>query len=196
MRVGIGVAFQRGRLKNAYNVLRGKDMESGEFSPELRGEQFELLAQAQDLAVDLTNWHEFMKCLMAAGYASGAVISSENALLYTYILYLLGRHEFGVEHSKLRTSIVRWFFMSALTGRYTNSPETRVDEDLARLRGAKSADDFLITLQGQVDGALTNDYWEIQLPNELATSASRGPSLFDFYAALKLLDAPVLYSSL
>lgn len=196
LRVGIGVAFQRGRLKNAYNVLRGKDMESGEFSPELRGEQFALLAQAQDLAVDLTNWHEFMKCLMAAGYASGAVLSSENALLYTYVLYLLGRHEYGVDHGKLRTSIARWFFMSGLTGRYTNSPETRIEEDLARLRDAETADDFLTTLQGQVDGALTNDFWEIQLPNDLSTSASRGPSLYAFYAAQKLLAAPVLFSSL
>lgn len=196
LRVGVGVAFKRGRLKNAYNVLRGKDMESGEFSAERRVEQFELLAQAQDVAVDLTNWHEFMKCLMAAGYASGAVISSENALLYTYVLYLLGRQEYGVDHANLRTAIGRWFFMSALTGRYTNSPETRIEEDLARLRGASSASDFLAALDGQVSGALTNDYWDIQLPNELATSASRGPSLFAFYAAQRLLDAPVLYSNL
>ena len=33
------------------------------------------------------------------------------------------------------------------------------------------------------------------LPNELATSSARSPSLFAFEAALVLLDAPVLFSN-
>ena len=196
LRVGIGVAFRRGRLKLAYNVLRGKDMESGAFSPERRTEQFEELSRAQDQVVDLTSWHEYLKCLMAAGYVSGATISSENALLYTYALYLIGRHQYSVDHASLRSAIARWFFMSALSGRYTNSPETRIEEDFARLRNVETATDFVQVLADQVDAVLTNDFWSIQLPNELATSASRGPSLFAFLAAQKLLRAPVLYSKL
>ena len=43
---------------------------------------------------------------------------------------------------------------------------------------------------------MTNDYWDIQLPNALATSAARGPSLYAYYAALRLLDAQVLFSDL
>jgi hypothetical protein len=42
---------------------------------------------------------------------------------------------------------------------------------------------------------LTEDYWNITLPNELATSSSRSPSLFAYYAALNLLDARVLFSN-
>lgn len=43
---------------------------------------------------------------------------------------------------------------------------------------------------------LTNDYWEITLPNRLATSASRSPSRFAYQASLILLGARALYSPL
>ena len=41
---------------------------------------------------------------------------------------------------------------------------------------------------------LTPDYWTITLPNELATSAARSPTLYAYYAALVLLDAKALFS--
>ena len=43
---------------------------------------------------------------------------------------------------------------------------------------------------------LTDDFWNIGLPNELVTSSSRTPSLFAYYASLVLLKAPVLFSNL
>ena len=44
------------------------------------------------------------------------------------------------------------------------------------------------------EGALTNDFWSITLPNDLATSSPRSPSLFAFYAALVLDEARALFS--
>lgn len=43
---------------------------------------------------------------------------------------------------------------------------------------------------------LTGDYWSITLPSDLATSASQGPSLFAYQAALIKLDAFALFSPL
>ena len=34
LRVGVGLAFKRARLQHVYSILRGKDLESGEFSEE------------------------------------------------------------------------------------------------------------------------------------------------------------------
>ena len=50
------------------------------------------------------------------------MISSNNNLLFSYVLYLIGRTEFGVEEPRLRKAIGQWFFMSAVTGRFTGSP--------------------------------------------------------------------------
>ena len=63
LRAGVGLAFRRGRLRNVYNILRGKDLDTGEVSEERRVEQFDRLRSAQDDVLDLTNWHEYLKCL-------------------------------------------------------------------------------------------------------------------------------------
>jgi hypothetical protein len=97
---------------------------------------------------------------------------------------------------ELREALARWFFMVAVTGRYTDSPETRMEQDLVLLRGTKMSADFLEALDRVVRDAFTEDYWGITLPNELATSAARSPALFAYYAALSLLDARVLFSNL
>jgi hypothetical protein len=47
-----------------------------------------------------------------------------------------------------------------------------------------------------VDDTLTDDYWNITLPNELATSSAQSPSMFAYYASLCLLDAKVLFSKM
>ena len=196
LRVAVGVAFLRGQLKHVYTMLRGKDMDTGESSPEIRDQQFARLAKAQEQVLDLTTWLSYHKALMAAGYASGDLISSENAMLYTYALFILGKNRFDVDHTTLRRTIARWFFMSSLTGRYTNSPESAIEEDLTKLRNKTTADEFVGVLDDEIVAALTSDYWMITLPNDLATSGARSPSLFAYYAALRLLKAQVLFSTL
>lgn len=47
-----------------------------------------------------------------------------------------------------------------------------------------------------IDQQLTGDYWAITLPGELATSASRSPTLFGYLAALSTLGAQVLFSKM
>jgi hypothetical protein len=47
LRVSIAVGFGRGRLHSVYQVLRGKDVETGVFSPAHRAKQFAVLQDAQ-----------------------------------------------------------------------------------------------------------------------------------------------------
>ncbi len=196
LRVDVGLGFHRARLRHVYSILRGKDLETETFSEERREEQFGILQASQEQVLDLQNWHEFHKCLVCAGYRSEQMVSSQTALLYTYVFYLIGRQEFHVDHYSLRNAIARWFFMVSLTGRYTGSPETVMEQDLARLRGLSSADEFVQVLDRVIDGTFTEDYWKITLPEALATSSARSPSLFAYYAALNLLDAKVLFSQM
>ena len=44
------------------------------------------------------------------------MISSENAVLFSYALWLVGRIDFGLDLPTLRTAIARWFFMAHTTG--------------------------------------------------------------------------------
>lgn len=195
LRVSVGLGFRRARLKSVYSVLRGKDLETDEFRPELRDQQFARLKEAQARVLDLTHWHDFLSAVHLAGFRSSQMISSNNNLLFAYILYLMGRTDFGMDKHRLRKLIAQWFFMTALTGRYTSSPESQMEMDLARFRSVRGADDFAAVLDTICKATLTPDYWSINLPSDLATSSARSPSLFAYFAALVLHEAPVLFSA-
>lgn len=196
LRVDIALGFRRARLANVYNVLRGKDLNTNLFSDAKRDEQFGILENAQTEVLDLQNWHEFLKAVRSAGYTGSAMITSENTLLYAYAFYLIGKRDFKVDNLRLRTTIARWFFMASITARYTGNVETMMEADLGRLRDAKNASEFINLLNSVIDSSLTKDFWEITLPNELATSSPRSPQLFSYYAALNLLGAKALFSNL
>lgn len=198
LRVVIAVGLGRGRLKNAYSALRGRDIVTGKIDMAKREEQFALLVAAQKNVLNLLHWTEFLKCLERAGYRSEKLISGKNTILYSYAMWLIGRTQFGMPVADLREIIARWFFMSALTARYSGSFESTVDQDLLRFTDAKANTpaEFTRILQQQIDASLTSDYWTVTLPNELDSSASRSPALFGYIAALNVLDADALLSTL
>lgn len=194
LRVSVALGFGRGRLKSVYQVLRGKDPDTGEFSPERREEQFARLAEAQAHVLNLTHWHQFLSALVGAGFRSEEMISSQNALLYAYAFYLWGRVRFQIKEHELQKAIGRWFFFSSLNGRYTSSPETVMDADLNRIKLLDSGEAFLGMLEGLMANELTDDFWAITLPAALATSSARNPQLFAYVASQNRLGANVLFS--
>lgn len=193
LRVDVALAFRRARLEHVYSILRGKDLNTGEFSEERRDKQFAVLKEAQSYVLNLQNWHDFIDVLKKAGFIHPKLIISDMAVLYTYALWLIGKRDFHVEHHQLRRLIARWFFMSTLTQRYTGSPEGRMEQDLGLLRGS-SSQDFVDALEREIKAVLTNDFWRVTLPNELASAGGRTPAQSAYIASLCLLGAPVLYS--
>jgi hypothetical protein len=196
LRVSVGLGFRRARLHHVYSILRGKGLETGHFSDERRIDQFKILKKAQERVLNLQNWHEFLKTVVRAGFRGSNMISSQAALLYSYVMFLMGKIDYNLDLYDLRDTIARWFFMTSLTARYSTSPETTMEADLARLRSIHNASGFTSTLNQIIQDTLTEDFWTITLPNNLATSSSRSPSLFSYYAALNLLDARVLFSKM
>jgi hypothetical protein len=194
LRVAVAIGFMRGRLKSVYQVLRGKDLDTGEFSAERRETQFARLKEAQATVLDLTNWHQFLSCLVGAGFRSGELVSSQTALLYAYAFYLIGRTEFTVPEHVLQRLIGRWFYATTLSGRYTSSPETVMDGDLNRIKDAADGEAFLAALNKIIADTLTSDFWSIALPNSMDSSSARNPELFAYHAAQNKLGAPVLFS--
>jgi hypothetical protein len=195
LRVSVGYGFRRARLRHVYSILRGKDLETEQFSDEKRDEQFAVLQVAQERVLNLQDWHDFFYALHSAGYTGGHMISSMNALLYAYVFYLIGKCDYQVHHYILRRIIARWFFMSALTSRYSGSFESVMEQDLARLRDVQTADGFVEVLERVIQDVFTEDYWHINLVNDLETSSARTPPLFAYYAALNLIKAKVLFSN-
>ncbi len=196
LRATVGLALKRARLANVYGALRGKDAATGVDNPDKREGQFALMREAQSAVLNLANWHHFLDALKLAGYRGQKMVSSEAAIIFSYVLYLIGIRDYGIDRTRMRQAIAEFYFMSAMTGRYTSSPETRFEADLAQVRDLGSGEAFIAKLREMCDTTLTNDYWEITLPSQLATSASRSPTLFAYQASLIMLDAPALFSPL
>jgi len=194
LRVTIGLALKRARLENVYNALRGRDAKTGLEYPEKRDEQFRRMQVGQSAALNLANWHHFLSSLTLAGYRGEKMISSETAIIYSYVLYLIGIQDYKIDKSTMRQVIAEFFFMAALTGRYTNSPETRFEADLALVRELPDGEAYIHKLREVCATTLTSDFWSITLPSQLATSASQSPSLFAYNSSLIKLDADALYS--
>ena len=198
LRASVGLAFRRARLQHVYSILRGKDLNTGEESPARREEQFERLSLAQDKVLDLTNWHEYLKCLTLAGFRGRRMITSDTALIYCYVIWLIGRRDFGLSVSTLQTVMARWFFMAHTTGRYTGSSETTLEADLGRINSLEpnNPEAFCAELDRQIKANFTNDYWEVSLPARLDSSSAKSPALCAYWAALNVLDAELLFSNL
>lgn len=192
LRVVVALGQNRGRLRNAYNALRGRDPRTGEINTQQRVRELELLKAAQEKALNPTNWDDFLRVLGRAGFRSRKMITSDNTVLYTYALWLIGLTRFNVDRTALRDLMARWFFMSQTTGRYTNSPETRIEEDLARFadQSAGNPGAFTDEVERVIGTFMTEDFWSIRLPDDFITSStSASPAYQAYLAALNILDA-------
>lgn len=195
LRVEVALGLNRGRLQNAYQTLRGRDPRTREIDEVARSEALAKLQEAQAEVLRPLHWDEFLKVVERAGFRSRAMVTSINLMLYTYAIWLVGRVRFGVSIDPLREIMARWLFMSLLTGRYTNSPETAIQNDLNRLEGLEGGPEaFVAALDGMIEAALPDDWWRVSLPEALVTSSTGAPPFVGYLAALIILDAEVLLS--
>lgn len=193
LRSSVALAFRRASIRYVYSILRGKNLATGVVSKTMRDSQFTRLEQAQAQTLNLRHWHDFLSCIRMAGYRTEQMIWSDTNLIFSYALYLIGRTDYTIDEMVLRRTIAQWFFMSAMTRRFSRSSDTAMEKDLAALYGTTTADDFVGTLKRICDTELTRDYWTIALPNTL--NAAKGPSFEAYLAAMVVLDAPVLFSN-
>lgn len=197
LRIVVAVGNRRAPLGDAYNALRGRDPRTREIVSANRERELVKLQNGQARALDPKNWDEYLKVIERAGIRTSAMVTSKNAVIYGYSLWLIGRTEFGVPVVELREVMARWYFMVQITGRFSGSPETRAQEDLNRLDGLeRTPQAFKDAITAQVETTLTEDWWSVTLPEELHTSNTVGPAYTAFIAALTILDADVLLSTL
>lgn len=197
LRVVVAVGNRRAPLQDAYNALRGRDPRTREIVPENREKELVKLKDGQARALDPKNWDEFLKVIERAGIRTSAMVTAKNAVIYGYALWLIGRTEFDVPIDDLREVMARWYFMAQITGRFSGSAETRAQEDLNRLEGMeRTPDAFRSAIDSLVSTTLTEDWWMVTLPEDLHTSNMSGPAYTGYVAALNILDADVLLSTL
>jgi len=196
VRINVGIGFKRGRMKDAYAILKGRDLITRKFSAVLRDKQFDVFKSKQQVLLDNTNWHNYLRILIGIGFKSKELISSKHVIINSYILCLIGKEEFNLDHKELEKHIGQWFFMSNLTSRYSSSPESQVESDLNKIKQCKTKDDFINFISSTIASHFTDDFWDITMPNDLLiTSSATSPVGNAFFACLNKNNVNVLFSN-
>lgn len=199
IRTTMAFTFKRARLKYAYMKLRGSDLKrgaDGRIDMELRKQSFAELADGLNKVLDYENWNEFIRTVMSAGFVNSSMISSENALVYSYMMFLIGKYKFNINSEKLRKIIAKWYYMSSTTSHYTGSFESTVQEELNDIDRLNSEDEFENYIDSRVKLGFTNDYFTHTIPDDLNSSASTSAVWNTYLAALNILNVKVLFSDL
>lgn len=178
LRVAFTSEFQRGRLQDLVALLSGRNFETKKFEAEIAAASFDRLRQG---VLNFINEHHF-KCFVmiirSAGFVDSDLIGSQNALNFAYIVYLTLRAA-GRRADDIEQAVRRWFVMSVLTGRYSGSAESQIDQDIRQIH----AQDFDRYAEAVQSAQLSNAFWGSLLPQQLATASATSPYFRVFQAA-------------
>lgn len=164
IRVVMAYAFDRARLQYGYKLLRGADFEKkGAVDEELRNQRFDILRSKMPDVINIHNWHEFLKAILNAGYLSGDIILSQNAIFYTYALYLIAKYRFKVSDNENMHLTSLWFYYASLVSLYTGSFESTVENHLNSIKVLATIDEYKNFIITRINERLTSDYFNITL---------------------------------
>ena len=193
--MAVGLGFKRARMRYAYMLLRGRNLDTGETTAEIRETNMKIFSNALDIVLNLNNWHAFLNLFAEAGYMNKNFVASTYVVIYGYVLYLMGKFDYGVDPMTLRKLITQWIFMSAITSYYSSSPESTVEKQFADLRDVKTPQEFEEYINKSIETKFTDDFFNVTLPASLASSSSTSPSWYGFIAAINVLGTPMWLSN-
>jgi hypothetical protein len=184
LRVAFTSEFKRGKLQDLVALLSGRNFETKQFEESIAEASFAGLKRGVLNFINETHFKRFVMIIRSAGFVDASLIGSQNALNFAYILYLTLRSQ-GKPAADIESAVRRWFVMSALTGRYSGSPESTIDFDIRQMH-EQGFDAFS---PATFAGELSDAYWDALLPQEMNTSSSTSPYFRVFQAAqVKLGD--------
>ena len=195
IRVAIAFGFHRARMRYGYKLLRGDDLEAGTTSVETREKNMQIFRDSLEHVLNLNDWHTFINLFSEAGYLGREQLRSNYVVVYSYVFYLMGKYEYGVQPVVLRRAIIRWIFMSTITSFYSSSPESAVERQLADLRGIHSAEGFVAFLDDTIRRRMNETYFSTELVNSLTSSSATSPLWFGYIASINVLGTPMLFSN-
>jgi hypothetical protein len=184
LRVAFTSEFGRGKLQDLVALLSGRNFETKTYEAATAEASFARLKKGVLAFMNQTNFERLLMVLRSAGFVSRDLIGSQNAINFAYVLFLCGRAD-GIPPADLERAVRRWFVMSMLTGRYTSSPESALDEDIRQVE----THGILRHTTAAIDATMTDGYWSTLLPREMETSSINSPFWLVFQAAqVKLGD--------
>jgi len=178
LRVSFTKEFERGKLSDLVSLLAGRNFETKTFEQSIQEETFKRLEKALIEFANETNFKRFVMIIKSAGFISPDLITSQTSLDFAYIVYLKLREK-NYSSNSIETFVKKWFVMSLLTGRYSMSPESTIDNDIKGI----AHNGIEHELQIIEDGELSRAFWEVRLVSELEKATINNPFINVFFAS-------------
>ena len=190
LRVAFMHKKKRAKLADLVALLSGRNFDTREFEASIVDETYTMLKEGVENVINGYNFKQFMLALRSAGFTSKKLVNSVMAIDFAYAVYLLLQDTKEVPVDEIKSLVQRWYVLSVLTGRYSASPETSFAKDIKQIGeiGVKA------TLKTIEDATLSDNFWNIQLNQNLTFVSPMNPTYQVFLAAQNFLKKDSLLS--
>lgn len=190
LRVAFMHRCKRAKLADLVAMLSGRDFETREFKEEIVESTYKDLEAGVNNVISGYNFSQFMIAIRAAGFTSKKLVNSVMAIDFAYAVYLILQESKEVPVDEIKSLVQRWYVLSVLTGRYSASPESSFAKDIRAIgeNGVKT------TLKAIEDANLSDNFWNIQLNQNLTYVSSINPTYQVFLAAQNFFKKDSLLS--
>jgi len=179
LRVSFTYQFHRGKFSDLVALLSGRNFETRKFEDQIAESSYQKLADGLTEFVNQTNYQRFLMLIQSAGFIHQKLISSKNSLNFAYVLYLKLRKQDAMADPAIQHFVTRWLVMSLLTGRYSGSSESYIDDDIKQI-AEKGIEAYL---QHMEQTHLGEGFWSYGLVNDLETSSTNNNAYNVYLAA-------------
>lgn len=179
IRVAFMHQFHRAKLAELVKMLSGRDFDTREFKEEIIEDTYNKLYKGVAEFINEHNFKQFVIAIKSAGFISNKLINSNMAIDFAYALYLILHENKEVSVSEIKRIVQRWYVLSVLTGRYSSSPESAFAKDLRQI----SEMGVVKTLENIEAAVLSDNFWNIQIPQDLTNTSTNNPTYLVYLAA-------------
>ena len=190
LRVAFMHRCKRAKLADLVAMLSGRDFETRDFKEEIVESTYRDLETGVNNVINGYNFSQFMLAIRSAGFTSKKLVNSVMAIDFAYAVYLLLQESKEVSVDEIKSLVQRWYVLSVLTGRYSASPESSFAKDIRAIgeNGVRA------TLKAIEDATLSDNFWNIQLNQNLTYVSSINPTYQVFLAAQNFFKIDSLLS--
>lgn len=190
LRVAFLHKCKRAKLADLVAMLSGRDFATMEFKEEIVEKTYEDLTTGVKNVINEFNFTQFMLAIRSAGFISKKLVNSVMAIDFAYAVYLILQETKEVPVEEIKSLVQKWYVLSVLTGRYSGSPESAFAKDIKKIEeiGARE------TLRSIEDAILSDNFWNVQLNQNLTFVSSINPTYQVFLAAQNYLKKDSLLS--
>ena len=179
IRVAFMHKLHRAKLADLVSMLSGRNFVTREFKEEIVEQTYKDFTEGVLNVVSEYNFKQFMIAIKSAGFISSRLVNSNMALDFAYTIYLILRESGEVAVEDIKRYVQKWYVLSVLTGRYSNSPESAFARDIRRIK----ENGVLAILKEIEDAQLSDNFWNVALVQNLSYTSTNNPTYLVFLAA-------------